>query len=662
MANPFGGFVHTSPLSSLPHDPSLDLSSNCIRDTFGPTVQTVADCLTGRLAENGSTLSQIVSVVRKQCKKVLNENLDKLVSNIPPVDRASGSKLKINKARGPEHAGYVVDADPIRAALIVLLQHSLVTALPPKSGETVDNGDGGKHVAYKYIFHPNRARLIPRYPRYIDWAKRHVDENAAAIVEEVLVHGRVRTEDAVRHAMESLQRFLSADKEEDESGDEEEKGGGTEEGEGDNENGADSEEGKGASEMDEDERAELMKDVVKSLKKLIEEGYLELAPPLDTLKTDEDEGENEFELDEMTAAITGSKRKLPSSTTDEHDNKKQKDDEDPSDDPAIVSLLRSDNSSKRLFPRGSVWRLNFQMFHDLMRAVALGRLVGERYGDKVAGAGYIVTAALRLAAIREHSPRYAAQMSIMSEEDKQNHIEERRKFSPDDIMPYLPPTILNNFQNKAGGARLNLSSAIVSLSHFTWPPVVMEVEEAKGHPRGGVFEIAVRQLVDHLRGRVLHKVVLDHHGLIAARICAILETKGHLESDALAESAMIPAKETREILHRLYRDNYIDLFNLQKTKSYNPKDIVYLWHVSKDRMFKTVCDNACRAFTNLRLRTQHETEVGKEWIERAKEAGASDENDHEEDKMNYNKFCMGLERLVNATLQLDETIMVMMDF
>eukprot|EP00957_Ditylum_brightwellii_P013946 1052291-Ditylum_brightwellii.AAC.1 len=59
-----------------------------------------------------------------------------------------------------------------------------------------------------------------------------------------------------------------------------------------------------------------MKDIVKNFKKRIKEGYLELAPPIDTLKTDDDESENEFQLDEIDAAITGSKQKCSSSTTD----------------------------------------------------------------------------------------------------------------------------------------------------------------------------------------------------------------------------------------------------------------------------------------------------------------------------------------------------------
>lgn len=79
-------------------------------------------------------------------------------------------------------------------------------------------------------------------------------------------------------------------------------------------------------------------------------------------------------------------------------------------------------------------------------------------------------------------------------------------------------------------------------------------------------------------------------------------------------------------------------------------------------MQQTLSDNVCRAMTNLRLRRQHEENVGKDLIERSKEANDTDVNEQEMDKANYNKFCLGLERLDNATLQLDETLMVLLDF
>lgn len=130
----------------------------------------------------------------------------------------------------------------------------------------------------------------------------------------------------------------------------------------------------------------------------------------------------------------------------------------------------------------------------------------------------------------------------------------------------------------------------------------------------------------------------------------------------LAEHAMIPAKETREILHRLFRDNYIELFNINPGKQHNPASMIYLWGFDEKKCNLRISDNVCTAMRNMRLRRQHEVEVGKDFIERAKDAGASDENENEADKKAYKRFCHGLERLDNALIVLDETLMVLKDF
>ena len=117
-----------------------------------------------------------------------------------------------------------------------------------------------------------------------------------------------------------------------------------------------------------------------------------------------------------------------------------------------------------------------------------------------------------------------------------------------------------------------------------------------------------------------------------------------------------------KIIHTLYKDNYVTITNLQLTKNHNPQTAIYLWGVSHSRLLSTVLGNIIRVMHNLRLRRQHEVGVGREWIERAKEAGESDENDSELDKIKYEKFCRGLERLDDALLRLDETLMILRDF
>jgi DNA-directed RNA polymerase III subunit RPC3 len=130
----------------------------------------------------------------------------------------------------------------------------------------------------------------------------------------------------------------------------------------------------------------------------------------------------------------------------------------------------------------------------------------------------------------------------------------------------------------------------------------------------------------------------------------------------IANEAMLPAKETREKLHTLYKDKYVELFTVNIGKQHNPASMIYLWSFSKPKALRVVSENVCRALCNLRVRRQHEEEVGREFIERAKDGGATDENEHEADKKEYNQFCKGLERLDNAMLQLDETLMVLKDY
>lgn len=125
---------------------------------------------------------------------------------------------------------------------------------------------------------------------------------------------------------------------------------------------------------------------------------------------------------------------------------------------------------------------------------------------------------------------------------------------------------------------------------------------------------------------------------------------------------MVPAKDTREALHRLYRETYIDLFNINQGKQHNPSSMIYLWGISRARCTRNVADNVCTALCNIRLRRQHEMEVGNVWVERAKDPGAPDENENEADKLMYSKFCQGLERLDAAAIQLDETLMVLMAY
>ena len=189
MTNAFGGFLHTSPLSNLSsstsHPPDLHsaLASNCIRDYFGPVEQTVADSLHAR---GPSTLHDLISNIKLHCLKDWNEERGRLVDRLNKLIVAKNSikdddvsqeevpaelfyyhgrtPVTMNKARGSESAGFVSDASYVRAALIVLLQHSFVKVTKGTGGNNSGDSSGSgsnskesKNQHYQFCYIPNQV-------------------------------------------------------------------------------------------------------------------------------------------------------------------------------------------------------------------------------------------------------------------------------------------------------------------------------------------------------------------------------------------------------------------------------------------------------------------------------------------------------------------------
>ena len=769
MANAFGGFLHTSPLSNLtsstsrPPDPHAALASNCIRDHLGPIAQTVADALHSR---GPSTLAELISAIRVRCLRDWNSERGRLVdglnSRVAVVDggdsgnvngngndddddddddgdgaphhrrtpRDVGGRASMNKARGSESAGYVTDTSHVRSALVALLHHSLVKVYGGgggKGGDDDDDDDDGTATArrrkpdptspsthYTYAFLPEKARLLMRHSRYVMHARDALGEEASEVVECLLLGGRMTAEDAIWGAHESARRRRA--QQSNDGGD----GGG--EGIIDIDDGG---EGGGDDEA-------LLRSIALTFCKLVEGGYVEMVRPIATnrelegmrkgneQRTPDDGirgGEYEFGMGEDGTIVVGEgggndKKKRPTArggggTTSDRPTKKQRvsvrpdghasnggidddggkekkgrdDDDDDNPHPRILSLL---SSYRKLVPPGSVYRANAPMFHASLRASAMGRLVSEMYPDEggcVGGAtdkagggggdggdamrhaaGAVVKAALTYAARQEHAPLDRILGINESEEERHNRMAEWGTFAPPDIVPHLPPEIVVSLQSQMGGLNQNLSALLLRMSKLRYPPVLIEVEDAIGHPRGGKFEVCTRQLLCRVRDRIQHRVLSSHHGLVAARVVSVLRNRGHAESDVVAEDAMVPAREAREVLHRLHRDRYVDLFDMHVTKTHNTGTAIFLWDVMPSRLSKAVFDNVCTALLNLRLRRQHEVEVGKDWMDRVKESGATEENFHEADMRKFRKFCMGLDRLDRVVMSLDETLMFFKDF
>ncbi len=128
-----------------------------------------------------------------------------------------------------------------------------------------------------------------------------------------------------------------------------------------------------------------------------------------------------------------------------------------------------------------------------------------------------------------------------------------------------------------------------------------------------------------MRNCIQHCVLSSHHGLITTCVVLMLRICRHAKLDVVAKYAMVPAREAWEVLHRLHWDRYVDLFDMHMTKTHNTGTDIFLWDVIPPFLSKAVFNNICTVLLNLHLRRQHVVDVGKDWIDRVKELGDTEE-------------------------------------
>ncbi len=473
----FARFVSTSPLSSIPHDPAITLASNCIRDFFGPTVQLVADALMSR--SGGCTLTQILSIIETKAYGSGQQSDERRKIKRLGKMRSSTINSKSTNGDPPSNAS-------VRASLLALIQHSVVTV--KKRTRTITshrkNGSSRTKTLHLYEIDIDRARLFPRYPRLVAFIKKLQDETAATLVEEILVQGRLRTVQAIVLTVEQIQQQNQDD-------------------------------AKGESTRS-DHRYTSRQAVLESFLRLTRGGFLEQVPHIKEIKEDDDEGEIEF--DEAIVTENGTNNE---------------DAELEGEDPSVVSLLRS--GPYKNLPPTAIWRVNTDMFHEQLRAVSLGWLVAERYNHKIQSSGSIVTAALKLSASYKHG-----NIVLKNGSNGANDFESIHNFTVEKILRYLPKTVVQSFEKREGGVVPNIYKALVELTQVRNPIVVEEVEVAPGQPAQCKFQIQTQRLVEYLRDRIVHQIILDTHGEVSARICPILRLNGYMESDQVSIRTLFP--------------------------------------------------------------------------------------------------------------------------
>ena len=623
----------------------------------------------------------------------------------------------------------------IRAALICLIQHSIVTVVVTKKKNSTNTnatsiqkkrriGSSSPRelsVTYGYRFNADRARYLQRYGRYVEFVRsqsKMLDSSvnntsssiqlaegtsmSATIIHLLLVRGKATTVDIVLDTIRAL--WPPEDHDEDEDDDDGEFG--------DSEQTQKSRSSTNkADEIITDEKIECVMKCLHRLARGVH--FIERVRPIRNRSSsgfnyeddeeeseDEDPDEGEYEFDEGSGIVLPPPKKKPKRdpsalfVDQDYDKKNEVEDRQDEEDhmtdrSTVLAWIRSrsnkssdgvDNDSTVILPPNEVWRVNIPIIQDQICANKLGVLAFRRHSSKSKHTHWLVMAALRYVSHKKHAAAAAAEVIIDDGDDDtmmpvvdetsydaaQPIILQSDIFTSSELVKYLPTTVKEDFKQRPGGFLHNLENQLNVLCDVQNPRVFGRMTSSGGGDGGASsrFFVRTRDMVNFLHDCQRHQFIKSNLGNDAARTISILKEHSFLESDLVAEKAMMPPKEARDVLHDLFRRGYINLLNLNQGKQYNTSSSIYLWEYNCPKLQRKISDEVCTALLNMRLRRQHEICRGAQFMDRAATVAANSlgENEHKEDQEERRRFAVGLQRIDNAILSLDELSMTLLDF
>jgi transcription initiation factor IIE alpha subunit len=94
-------------------------------------------------------------------------------------------------------------------------------------------------------------------------------------------------------------------------------------------------------------------------------------------------------------------------------------------------------------------------------------------------------------------------------------------------------------------------------------------------------------------------VVRQRFGLLAKRIFRLLFFNRRLDQKEISDMAMLPIKQTREILYKLFKNEYIKMQEVSRTSDHAPSRTFYYWYVDIESIRHKVKQNCLQAFLNI---------------------------------------------------------------
>ncbi|XP_035664113.1 DNA-directed RNA polymerase III subunit RPC3-like isoform X1 [Branchiostoma floridae] len=303
----------------------------------------------------------------------------------------------------------------------------------------------------------------------------------------------------------------------------------------------------------------------------------------------------------------------------------------------------SDEKNEDAPDKGVYWHVNFTRFHQFFRDQSV------------------------LSAVNSKIDRYACEivrtMLRISEKTTVPLAPTTHPMSSHEIFQNLPPELDLN--------RQTLGEYLTLLAEDK-----TEIVNKAGESGGGMYVLNMQKALETLCKASIESVVQERFGSKCSRIFRLLLMKRHLEQKQVEDMAMIPAKEAKELLYKLFSENFVTMQEIPKTPDHAPSRTFYLFGINMHQVSRMLLDRCYKAMGNLISRREHENTENRRLVEKSQRvdaiaaslqsSGADTTQMSEVEEMitpperqQLNKLKHDISKLEQSELQLDETIFLL---
>lgn len=277
--------------------------------------------------------------------------------------------------------------------------------------------------------------------------------------------------------------------------------------------------------------------------------------------------------------------------------------------------LSASETAFEIKDEGILWQVNFSRFHQQFIDEDIISAVTKKV-DKFAGE--IVRAVLKLSEL-VRDPLSPTSQAVSLHEISQNL----------SITPKMEKAQITQYLSLLTDEKDNLVSKT-------------------GDSGGGIYCMNMQKCVDALCQNVIESIVQERFGSRCFRIFRLLLLKKHMEQKQIGELAMIPSKDAKELLYKLFAERFISLQEIPRASDYAPSRTFYLFSVDVKQLSRMLIEKSYQALGNLMSRRQTEVQEQRRLVEKEERLEAT---------INSLKAQHGEETSADAIAELQELIL-----